>query len=136
LFEQVAEVLAANPEAFTHVSWHIPDDRLSVLFDIEGVRVGFTHGHLSGRGATPQQKQANWWKDQAFSDTLIGEADVLVTAHYHHLSVVDHGPKVHLQCPAQDGGSRWWEDLTGARSRAGTLTFTIGPDGWDNLRTL
>ena len=134
--EVLAEVLAMNEEAFGHVSFHVPDDRLEVLLDVDGWRVGFHHGHIAGRGSTPQQKQQNWWKDHAFQQSLIGDADYLVTGHYHHLSVVDHGPRVHFQCPAMDGGSRWWEDRGGGRSAAGTLTFMVGESGWDRLRVL
>lgn len=137
VMEQVAEVLQANPEAFEHVSFHIPDDRLEVLLEVQGWRVGFHHGHIAGRGATPQQKQANWWRDHAFQGSLIGDADMLVTGHYHHLSVVDHGPRIHFQAPAMDGGSRWWEDRGGGKSATGTLTFMVQPDtGWDLLRVL
>ena len=136
VFEVVAEVLAGNPEAFGHVSFHVPDDRLSALFDVNGWRVGFHHGHVAGRGSTPQQKQQNWWKDHAFQQSVIGDADYLVTGHYHHLSVVDHGPRVHFQCPAMDGGSRWWEELGGGKSSTGTLTFMVGEHGWDRLRVL
>jgi hypothetical protein len=35
-----------------------------------------------------------------------------------------------------DGGSVWWENRGGGRSAAGTLSVTIGPDGWDNLKVL
>jgi hypothetical protein len=66
----------------------------------------------------------------------IGDAEYLTTAHYHHLSVVDHGPRVHFQCPAMDGGSVWWENRGGGKSRSGILTYTIDGDGWDNLRVL
>jgi hypothetical protein len=134
--EVLAEVLAANPDAFGHVAFHIPDDRLEVVLDVEGWRVGFHHGHIAGKGATPQQKQANWWKDMAFQQSLIGDSQILVTGHYHHLSVVDLGPRVHFQCPAMDGGSRWWEDRGGGKSATGTLTFMVGESGWDGLRVL
>jgi hypothetical protein len=136
VIEVLAEVLAANPDAFEHVKFHVPDDRLEVLLEIEGWRVGFHHGHVAGRGSTPQQKQQNWWKDHAFQQSGIGDADYLVTGHYHHLSVVDHGPRVHFQCPAMDGGSRWWEERGGGRSSTGTLTFVLGAEGWDRLRVL
>jgi predicted phosphodiesterase len=134
--EQVGEVLAANPEAFGHVRFHVPDDRLAVLLEVEGWRIGFHHGHIAGRGSTPQQKQQNWWKDHAFMLSPVGEADLLVTGHYHHLSVVDHGPRVHFQAPAMDGGSRWWEDRGGGVSATGTLTFMVSEKGWDHLRVL
>jgi hypothetical protein len=136
VFEMIAEALQTNEEAFGHVSFYIPDDRLELLLEIYGWRVGFHHGHIAGRGATPQQKQQNWWKDHAFQGSLIGDADYLVTGHYHHLSVVDHGPRVHFQCPAMDGGSRWWEERGGGISKSGILTLTIDANGWDNLRVL
>lgn len=104
VFEMVAEVLMENPEAFGHVNFLIPEERLSVVLDICGVRVGFTHGHLSSRGADPQAKQKNWLKDMAFSQQPIGDAKLIVTGHYHHTQVVDHGPKTWIQCPAMDGG--------------------------------
>jgi hypothetical protein len=134
--EQVAEIMQANPDAFGHVGWHIPDDRLEVCLDVAGWRVGFHHGHIAGSGASPQIKQRNWWRDHSFQQSLIGDADLLVTGHYHHLSVVDHGPRVHFQTPAMDGGSRWWEDKGGGRSATGTLTFMVGEHGWDRLRVL
>lgn len=136
VIEQVAEVLQANPEAFEHVNFHIPNDRLSVLLDVQGWRIGFTHGHIAGRGATPQQKQQNWWKDHAFQMSPIGDADYLVTGHYHHLSVVDHGPRVHFQAPAMDGGSVWWENIGGGKSAAGTMTFMVYESGWNDLKVL
>ena len=136
VFEMVAEALATNPDAFGHVLFHIPDDRLQVMFEIYGKRIGFAHGHIAGRGSTPQQKQQNWWKDHAFQMSPIGDADFLVTAHFHHLSVVDHGPRVHFQCPAMDGGSVWWENIGGGKSKPGILTFTLDEQGWDNLKVL
>lgn len=136
VFEMVAEALATNPDLFNHVSFHVPDDALYVMFEIHGKRVGFAHGHIAGRGSTPQQKQQNWWKDHSFMQSPIGDSDYLVTAHYHHLSVVDHGPRVHFQCPAMDGGSVWWENKGGGKSKPGILTFTIDEDGWDNLKIL
>ncbi len=136
VFEMVAEALATNPDLFGHVSFHIPDDRLQVMFEIYGTRVGFSHGHIAGRGSTPQQKQQNWWKDHSFQMSPIGDAEILVTGHYHHLSVVDHGPRVHFQCPAMDGGSDWWENRGGGKSKSGILTFTIDEQGWDNLKVL
>ena len=136
VFEMVAEALQLAGEAFDHVSFYIPDDRLTAMFDIMGKRVGFAHGHIASAGATPQQKQQNWWKNHAFMQSPIGDSDYLVTAHYHHLSVVDHGPRVHFQCPAMDGGSRWWEERGGGISSTGILSFTVSESGWDNLKVL
>lgn len=136
--EMVADVLADRPE-LDHVSWVIPEDRLSLVLNCSGVNVGFTHGHLAGRGPTPQAKQLAWWKDQMAGQQPIGDASILVTGHYHHLSVTDHGPRVHIQCPAQDGGSDWFRNFAGADSVAGQLVFCVGGGlkaGFDRLRVL
>ncbi len=37
---------------------------------------------------------------------------------------------------ANDGGSRWWQDATGAVSRAGMLTFLSTPEGPNEFRIL
>lgn len=136
LFESVAEIFAENPDAYGHVGFVIPEDQLYIILDICGTRVGFAHGHKARKGSTPQQKQRNWWADMTFSDTPLADAQVLVTAHYHHYSVVDLGPKVHLQCPAMDGGSKWFEDGGGGKSKAGTLTFVCGPNGVEDEKVL
>jgi hypothetical protein len=136
--EMVADVLAGRDQ-LEHVSWVIPEDRLAVVLDCSGVPVGFTHGHLAGKGTTPQAKQLAWWKDQMAGAQPVGDARILVTGHYHHLSVVDHGPRVHIQCPAQDGGSDWFRNATGADSAAGQLAFITGAhlkSGFDRLRLL
>jgi len=63
-----------------------------------------------------------------------GDATVLVTGHFHHFSAIDHGPRLHLQCPAMDCGSKWFKDLAGKDSKRGTLTFTVGPNGVDDIK--
>jgi predicted phosphodiesterase len=130
LFESVAEALAENTEAFGHVTFNIPHDELMVVMEIAGTNICFTHGHLAKGGATPEKKQTNWWKNQQFGNLTAGDADVLVTAHYHHFQAVELADgKMWLQCPSQDGGSKWFQDQTGANSRPGSLCFVVGPDG-------
>lgn len=137
--EMVADVLAGRDE-LDHVSWVVPEDRLSLVLNCSGVNVGFTHGHLAGRGgSTPQAKQFAWWKDQMAGGQPVGDARILVTGHYHHLSVVDHGPRVHVQCPAQDGGSDWWRNISGAESATGQLVMCVSDSyraGFDRLRVV
>lgn len=136
VFEVVAEILAANPEAYGHVEFRLPENEMSVAFDLDGIIVGFNHGHLSGGSASPQIKQKKWWEDQAFGEMPIGQAKILVTGHYHHASINQYGKKCHMQCPAMDGGSKWWEDIKGSKSPPGTLTFTVGENvgraGWND----
>jgi hypothetical protein len=130
VFEMVAEILSANPDAYGHVNFYLPEDEIWMIAEANGRRVGFIHGHITGGGADPQKKIREWWKDQAFSKKEIGFVDILVTAHYHHFSVVEYDDQtIHLQCPAEDGGSEWFEDLKGVSSRPGTLTFLVDSSG-------
>lgn len=130
VFEMVAEILAANPEAYGHVKFYLPEDEIYMIIEANGRHVGITHGHITGGGADPQKKIRDWWKDQAFSKKPIGFVDILVTGHYHHFSIVEYDDEtIHMQCPAEDGGSEWFEDLKGVKSRPGTLTYVIDSSG-------
>lgn len=133
LFEQVAEIFAMSDQ-FDNVSFVIPDDKLTVVLDVNGTVIGFNHGHKGKKGVSAQKKQENWWQDQTFGNQPVGDADILVTGHYHHFSIVDLGPKLHIQCPAMDGGSKWWEDVTGKVARPGTVTFLIGEEGITDIQ--
>lgn len=137
VFEMVGEILAANPDAYGHVKFFLPDKELTMVLDICGTRVGFAHGHIAGSGSSPQMKQRKWWGDQAFTGRDIGSAKILVTGHYHHFSVIEYArDKIHLQCPAQDGGSEYWEEITGENSRPGTLTFVIDDKGYRDIEVI
>ncbi len=135
LFETLAEVFSMN-NAFDHVRFMLPDDEMFMMFNISGVNVCFAHGHRTKGGSNPSQKQKNWWADMAFTEQPPGDASILVTAHYHHLIVVDHGPKTHIQCPALDGGSKWWADMGGGVSKRGILTFVVDERGHKDLEVL
>jgi hypothetical protein len=137
VFEGVCEILSANPDAYGHIEFFIPENDTSIALDVGGNRIAFAHGHIPSGGGTPQQKIRNWWKDQSFCNTAIGSAKILVTGHYHHLSVIEYDrDKIHIQCPAMDGGSEWWEDKTGEHSRSGTLTFILDSDGYRDLEII
>jgi hypothetical protein len=135
VIETAAEVLAAAP-AYQHVRSVIPDDQLTVTLDIGGTIVALAHGHQARKGPTPQAKVKEWWKGQAFGMRPAGDATVLLTGHSHHLSIVQDGPRTHIQAPTTDSGSQWWEETAGVPSIPGALTLTIGPNGWDDLKLL
>ena len=133
VFEQTAEIFGANPETYGHVRFVLPDEDMCLTLDVYGTVVGFIHGHQARRGATPQQKLLNWWMRKGYADHPVGDAHVLVSGHFHTLQVAQDGTRTWFQCPAM-AQSRWWEESGGARTATGTLTFTIGGDGWDNLK--
>jgi predicted phosphodiesterase len=123
IVEQVAEILAANPEAFGHVRFALARDALTLTVPAANWIVGITHGHIASRGSNAEAKLQRWWEGQAAGRQPIGDADILVTGHYHHLRVSDWGGCVWLQAPAMEGGSEWWRVSTGQLSQIGMLTF-------------
>jgi hypothetical protein len=136
VFEQVQEILAENPEAFGHVRWVIPDGDMTITLDIAGTVVAFAHGHQFGGSGLSLAKAKGWWKNKMSSMHPTGDAKVLVFGHYHHLQVLQDGPRTIFGCPSNDGGSRWFEERGGPTTACGTLTFTCGPDGWNDLAVL
>ena len=142
VFEQVADALAQNEEAYGHVSFFLPEDEAYMMcriFDDEDDYVCFFHGHMTNGGSDPRKKLHDWWEDQTFTGKDPGKARLLVTGHYHHLSIAEYdNNKIHIQCPTVDGGSDWFLNKTGVHSRPGTLTFLIdrGPMPFRDLEVI
>lgn len=134
--EQLGEILAANPESFGHVRVVLADGDMTLTLDVAGKVVGFAHGHQARGSGTAQQKIGRWWEAKMKAQHRIGDADILVTGHYHHLVLVQDGPRTHMQCPANDGGSRWFEEQGGPETLCGTLSFTVDAGGWANLELI
>lgn len=134
--EQVAEVLAANPERYGHVSVVLAEGNTLVL-DLAGVPVGFAHGHKAGQSGHPAQKLENWWKGQVMGRQAVADAAILITGHFHHFICSETTGRTFMQVPAMDGGSLWWTDMTGQNSPPGLLTLGIGQAygarGWGDL---
>lgn len=126
--EQVAEILASNQEAYGHVEFIIPRDHLAVTVEVAGWILGITHGHVARSGGTAETKLHTWFNKMAGGKQSIGNSDILVTGHYHHLRQADWGGCYWLQAPALDSGSEWWRLVSGEHSQAGILTFGVYPD--------
>ena len=129
VMEQVGEIIRANP-AYDHVKFVFPKNELTLTLDVHGTILGLAHGHQVKGSAE------SWWGKQAFGMQPIGDADILVTGHYHHLAVKQSGQRTHFQAPALDGGSQWFTEQAGVVAPAGLLTFTVSAYGWDDLRVL
>jgi hypothetical protein len=135
--EQAAEVFAANDALRDRVAFVVPRDELAITIDVHGTIVGLTHGHLGRSGGNSTAKVESWWKGQALGMKPIADATLLLTAHYHHLALMTHGPRTHIQAPAMCGRSAWFDDVTGVGdSPAGTLTLVVGGGRWDRLRLI
>lgn len=126
IFEEIAEALDENPDAYGHVSFVLPDADLTVTLDVAGTIVTWAHGHQFRGGATPELKARKWISDQALGRRAAGDCSLLITGHYHHYRVAQWGPVAWIQCPALDGGSEWWEQLSGEHSPPGTFSVVVG----------
>src|SRR5690606_9088636 len=105
--------LAGNYE---HVTCIAPArDELTVTLDVCGTVVGMAHGHQFG-GARDGYKK--WWQGQAMGRQPIGDADILLAGHLHHLRV-EQEARTFIQVPALEAESTWYRHRHGAVSPPG-----------------
>ena len=145
VFEQLGEILNANPERYGQVS--VPDfdailnsDDLSATMDICGVPVSFIHGHQCAKGGKSQAKLEGWLTGQVMGRTPVSQCAILFSGHLHHFICSEESGRTVFQSPAMDGGSNWFTSGTGKNSPAGMITIGIGLDygvrGWGDLQVL
>lgn len=129
VISQVADIAAGNPEAFGHVRFVVPDEHEEhVLFECaDGRLLGVIHGHQVNKpDQLPDFLKRN-------SRRGIGQADVVVCGHFHHLRVVAFGDNQFLIIsPTMDGGSSWFF-ASGERSAPAVLSVVLDADGWRDL---
>ena len=127
---QVLDICKENPD-LQHVTARYPErDNSTLAVNHSGMLVGYAHGH--------QVRDAQkWWQGQALGDTPVGQADLLITAHYHHYAVKQLNHRLWVQTPALDGGSFWFQDRTGmgGRTPTGIVSMVVG-EGYDPRRDL
>lgn len=129
------EIMNANPERYKKVKVEIPEGFHQVL-NIKGKKVAWTHGHMTGgAGGNPENKIESWWKGQMYGWLPAGEAEILITGHYHHYRGKQQGDRTWFQAPSLDKSIDFTE-RTGLWSHTGVLTFTINSKGWANLELL
>ena len=125
LFDNLQELFAEN-KAYDHVNFVIPDNDLWMTLNVSGKIIGLAHGHQFRTGGRySHQKAINWLSNQAFGMTDMGDVDILISGHFHHLFIINEGKRVLMQCLSMDGGSDWFENLSGKKSFSGTLTFSV-----------
>ena len=127
--EKVTQAVGINAH------WTIPgmyDE--SVTVDVLGTRIGVVHGNQFSPG-----QAVTWWQKQQHGGGPTATADILVTGHYHNLTVMPSGrnpatgkSKWWLQCPTTDSGSSWFANSSGGTdSDPGLLVFDVTEDGFD-----
>lgn len=118
---------------YEHVTLYAPErDELTVVLDICGTRVAMAHGHQFGRGVDGWRK---WWQGQAHGRQPVGDADLLLAGHKHHLHV-EQGARTFIQVPALESESTWFRHRTGEVSPPGIVTLLVGGGGWSGLEVL
>jgi predicted phosphodiesterase len=118
---------------YEHVTLHAPErDELTLTLDVCGTIVGLAHGHQWRAG-----QHTTWWAKQAHGRQPIGDADLLLSGHLHHLRIEATGSdKTFVQVPALESGSQWWKHRTGEWGQPGIVTAVVGGGSWSSLEVL
>lgn len=138
VFEQIAEALSINPDAYGHVGFRLARDEIALTLNLSGQHTAITHGHVAKGSGNAANTMWNWWKEHAHGRAYQGvaDADILITGHYHHLNIKEQETRTLLICPSLTPVGEYWTDQHGTTTRAGTLTLTTNPHGWTNLTIL
>lgn len=138
VFEQVAEILAVNPEAFGHVGFKLSRDEIALSLNLSGRIVAITHGHTSKAGGSAAKSMWDWWQNQSMGRAYPGvaDADILISGHYHHLNVKEQESRALFVCPSLTQVGEYFQDTYGVKTRAGTLSMLIDADGWGEMTLL
>lgn len=124
----VQDACRENP-ALEHIEFRYPEhDNGTLAIRLGETMLGLAHGHQA-------RDIPKWWAGQATGRTPVGDADVLITGHYHHFIAQQVGPRLWIQLPAMDGGSPWFRDRKGLESPTGIVSLVLGDD-YDPRRDL
>ena len=135
IFEQIAEIFQTNPNAYGHVGFKLPLQRLSISINLHNQIVAFTHGHLAKANGNAAQSIWNWWEKQTMgrSHEGVADANILITGHFHHLNIKEQQGRTVIIAPSITPVGEYYQDLYGVSTKAGTLTLLINETGWTNL---
>ena len=137
LAEELQEIFKEAPAYKDILDFIIPENELSLTFEISGVVTTILHGHQMRSGINSQAKARKWLSDQAFSRSNIADCDILLHGHYHYFSAYESSDRLIVQAPTLDSGSEWFENTKGDKSRAGMLTLVIGgEEKWDYIKVI
>lgn len=102
----------------------------SLIFDAfnDGFHlVGIAHGHQYKR----PENAITWWRQNTFGNQTISAASLLITAHFHHLRIVEAGQshnggsRFWLQATTSDNGSSWFKRISGEDSVPGITCLEL-----------
>lgn len=121
-------------EDLSHVKFHRPDTQQEVVvLETSGTKLAFTHGHLSSSFKTHGQ----WWARTDHGRLPGWDADILITAHYHSLSLEQSGDgRWIIGVSSPDPGSQWYTKKSGESSISGITVFDVKDGQWSGLQIL
>jgi hypothetical protein len=100
---------------------------------VSGTKLAFHHGHQS----SGPNGHGKWWSGQDHGRMAGGDADILVTAHYHSLRVEQSGNgRWIIGVSSSDASSDWFTNRTGESAQQGMTAFDVKDGMWSNLRIL
>lgn len=118
---------------YGHVNLVAPArDELVLTLDVCGTVVGLAHGHQFAKGP---EGWKTWWKGQQHGRQPIGDADLLLAGHLHHLRI-QHDARSFVQVPALESESTWWRHTAGEGGSPGLVTMLVGGGRWSSLEVL
>jgi len=93
--------------------------------------IGVVHGHQANR----PEGIPKWWANSTFGSQWASACDLLITGHFHYLSVQELGQRADLdgskfwvQCSTSDAGSDWFRRQSGTDSTCGIVTIELERD--------
>jgi len=116
------------------ISFVRPDslDETAVV-EVSNTKLAFNHGHRMGG----PEKHDDWWTKQDHGRMPGWDADILVTAHYHNLSVRQSGnARWIIGVSSPEPGSGYFALSTGKRSMRGLTAFNVSDGMWYDLTVL
>lgn len=132
---QLERAFGMNPDLYGHIKFEYPENAWieHMVVDAGGTKIGLVHGHQKMK---PDAIPA-WWAGQLHGG-MLSEAEILVTGHFHHFIARATGrhiatgrQKYHLQAPALDNGSAWYQNISGESSEPGLMVFMVDENGLD-----
>lgn len=126
---EMAAIAATRDKRLGHVKFVIARSEPIKAIEVCGHVLATTHGDAYGKAQQGAivQKVWRWISHRAANRLPGGDADVLITHHYHHDMCKDFGSLFWRQTPALDGASMHHTDGTSEWSRPGMLTFVMTP---------
>lgn len=138
----VAHLVDRAPN-LSHIAFNIAESNPDIVVEVSGVKVVLSHGHIAkGKGSTSEQKVKTAIERQILGRTQeIGDAQIYITAHYHHFHCQEFEGRTLFGCPALEAerSSEYMLDQYGVWSPPGMLGLIIGskyPRGWSEVAVL